>query len=104
MHRWHFDDKREKVVDDGGEELVRHLTPGQMGDGLEFVVDVELGNHHDEPKRVNEADQGSQDPRIPAFVRVIVEGVGGVADDLGVCSSHENARGLGWGKKSESSF
>ena len=53
VHRWHFDDEREQVIDDGSQELVRHLAPGKVGDGLELVVDVELGNHHDEPKGVN---------------------------------------------------
>ena len=38
----HFDDEREQVVDDGVEELVRHLSPRHMRHALEPVVDVQL--------------------------------------------------------------
>jgi len=38
----HLDDKREQVVDDGVQELVRHLAPGQVRHALQLVVQVQL--------------------------------------------------------------
>lgn len=42
MQQGHLDDKREQVVDDGVEELVGHLAPGEVRHGLELVVEVQL--------------------------------------------------------------
>ncbi len=38
----HLDDKGEQVVDDGVQELVCHLAPGQVRHRLELVVQVQL--------------------------------------------------------------
>ena len=36
VHGGHLDDEREQVVDDGVEELVRHLAPGEVRHRLEL--------------------------------------------------------------------
>lgn len=46
---------------------------------LESVVDIELRNHGDEAKQIDEFHQGLQDEGIPALVFVIQEGVDGIA-------------------------
>ena len=54
--RWHVDDEREHVVNEGVERLVHEGTPGQVGHRLELVVDKQLRRHLDEPfeQRVSE--------------------------------------------------
>ena len=39
MKHWHFNNKCEKIVYYGVEELVGHLSPWHMSDRLQFVVD-----------------------------------------------------------------
>ena len=75
MKHWHFDDESEEIVDDGVEELVSHLPPWHMSDGLELVVDEELRAHHDEPEHVDTAREGREDPRVPAPVPLVLERV-----------------------------
>jgi hypothetical protein len=53
VQRGHFDDKREEVVDDGVEELVRHLAPGQVRHTLQLVVQVQL-----QDKKMRRQDTG----------------------------------------------
>ena len=42
------------------------VTVREMGDALELVVDVQLGCHQQETKRVHGADGRVQDKRVPA--------------------------------------
>ncbi len=42
MQRGHLDDKGKEVVDDGVEELVGELAPGQVRHALHAVVQVQL--------------------------------------------------------------
>ena len=42
MQPGHLDDKGEQVVNDGVQELVGHLAPGQGCHALQLVVDVQL--------------------------------------------------------------
>ena len=42
MLRAHLDDEGEQVVDDGVQELVAHLAPGQVRHALQLVVQVQL--------------------------------------------------------------
>jgi hypothetical protein len=46
VQRGHLDHKREKVVNDGVEELVRHLAPGEVRHALQLVVEVQLRAAH----------------------------------------------------------
>ena len=39
---WHLDDKGKEVINDGVQELVGHLAPGQGSHTLQLVVDVQL--------------------------------------------------------------
>lgn len=48
VHNRHLDDKGKQVIDEGVEGLVGEHAPGQVGYGLELVVDEELGCHGDE--------------------------------------------------------
>jgi hypothetical protein len=47
MQEGHLDDKGKEVVDDGVEELVGHLPPGQVCNTLELVVEVQLQQQGD---------------------------------------------------------
>ena len=42
MQRGHLDDKGEQVIDDGVEELVGELAPGEVRHTLHAVVQVQL--------------------------------------------------------------
>lgn len=42
MQCWHLDNKGKQIIDDGVEELVCHLTPGQVRNTLQLVVEVQL--------------------------------------------------------------
>ena len=42
MQPGHLDDKGEEVVNDGVQELVGHLAPGQGCHALQLVVNVQL--------------------------------------------------------------
>ena len=43
----HLDDKGKQVIDDGVQELVGHLAPGQGSHTLQLVVDVQLHEEED---------------------------------------------------------
>ena len=49
----HLDDESKQVVDECVEGLVAEHAPRQMGHRLEFVVDEQLGGHHDEACKDN---------------------------------------------------
>ena len=49
MQGGHFDDEGKEVVDEGVERSVDQRPPGQMGHTFVFVVQEQLGSHHDEP-------------------------------------------------------
>lgn len=55
MHDRHFDDKGKQIVNEGVDGFVRHCSPVQMSNGLQFVVDKELRRHHHEAKHIDEA-------------------------------------------------
>ena len=42
VHGRHLDDKGKQVINNGVEELVGHLAPGQGSHALELVVQVQL--------------------------------------------------------------
>lgn len=42
MQQRHLDDEGKQVINDGVEELVRHLPPGQVCHTLQLVVEVQL--------------------------------------------------------------
>lgn len=48
MKSGHFYHKGKKIIHNGVEKLVRHLSPRQMRNRLELVVDEKLRAHHDE--------------------------------------------------------
>ena len=48
--------------------LVCHHSPGQVGHGLELVVDEQLRRHHDETKGEEEAVAGAQHEAVPSLV------------------------------------
>jgi hypothetical protein len=47
-HHGHRDHEGEDIVKDSVDESIDQALPVEMLDALEFVVDVELGSHHDE--------------------------------------------------------
>ena len=75
-----MDDEREDVVNESVQGLVCQHSPRQMGDRFHFVVDEQLGSHHDEAKGEKEAVHHTQHVRVPAFVFVVHQGVHRVAD------------------------
>lgn len=48
VHHGHLDDEGKQVVDKRVERFIREHPPGQMGHGLQFVVDEQLRRHSDE--------------------------------------------------------
>ena len=58
-HR-HVHDEAEDVVDKRVESFVHKDFPGKVRDGLELVIDEQLGRHHDEPEGVT-AQPGQHD-------------------------------------------
>ena len=42
MQGWHLDNKGKQVINDSVEELVCHLSPGQVSHTLQFVVQIQL--------------------------------------------------------------
>jgi len=50
-----------------------------MCDRLEFVVDEELGRHHDEAEGKQEAVKHGQHPRVPSLVLFVQQRVDAVA-------------------------
>ena len=42
MQEGHLDDKGEQVINDGVQELVCHLPPGEVSDALQLPIDVQL--------------------------------------------------------------
>ena len=44
----HLDDEGKQVVNEGVESLVAEHAPREVSNRLEFVVDEQLGGHHDE--------------------------------------------------------
>ena len=79
----HLDGEGEQIVNEGVEELVRHGAAGHVRDGLETVVDVQRGNHHEETVGVDRTYKGRDDEGVPALVRVVEQGVDGVGDEEG---------------------
>mmetsp|Transcript_19411 Transcript_19411/g.66513 ORF Transcript_19411/g.66513 Transcript_19411/m.66513 type:complete len:296 (-) Transcript_19411:1564-2451(-) len=67
----HFHDEGKDVVDERVEDFVEEDLHRQVRDALEPVVDVELGQHDDEAKEVEDVRQRRDKPRIPPAVRVI---------------------------------
>ena len=47
VQRGHLDDKGKQVIDDGVQELVCHLAPGQVCHTLHPVVQVQLRGAHE---------------------------------------------------------
>lgn len=56
--------------------------PWHVGYGFEFVVDEELGGHHDKPKHIHKAGEGGEDERVPPLVLLVEEGIDGIANHL----------------------
>lgn len=83
MHEGHFDNECEQIVDESVHGLIGHGAPVEVRNGFEFIVDEKLRSHHNETEHVNEANQGSQNPGIPALVLDIKQGINAVARDQG---------------------
>lgn len=103
MHGRHANDEREQIVDERVEGTIDQRAPRQMSDGLALVasqlqvrkyskdkrvlcdlLDEELRRHGDETKRVNETSGGGHDPRVPALVCLVHDGVNGVPEQQGI--------------------
>eukprot|EP00966_Prymnesium_polylepis_P111748 2585118-Prymnesium_polylepis.1 len=75
MRRRHRNHHCKHVVDKRVERLVAEHTPRQVRDRLEAVVDEELRRHGDEAEEVDGICQRRDQPRVPALLRVGVQGV-----------------------------
>lgn len=83
MKRRHLDCEGKKVIDERVEELVRHGLSWHVCHGFQAIVDVQGWDHHQESVGVDGTDEGSDDERVPRFVAVIFERVGGVCEEKG---------------------
>jgi hypothetical protein len=64
VHGGHSNDERKQVVNDRVEEPVDHCFLGHMLNGLQLVVDVQLGSHLDKAEQIDGTHQGIQNKRI----------------------------------------
>ena len=53
VQRRHLDDEGKQVVNECVQGFVAEHAPRQMGHRLEFVIDEQLGGHHDEACNIN---------------------------------------------------
>jgi len=53
VHRWHSDDERKEVIDDGVQESVSEGSAWHVLNWLQSIIDVELGSHLDETEHIN---------------------------------------------------
>ena len=79
----HLDSEGEQVVDEGVEELVGHGLAGHVGNGLQSVVDVQTGHHHEEAIGVDTTHESLDDVRVPGLVGVVDQAVSGVGEQKG---------------------
>jgi hypothetical protein len=69
VQRWHLDDKRKQVIYDRVEELVCHLTPWQVCNALELVVEVQLRMSSMQQQQQHHSRRGRLHRRVEGGVR-----------------------------------
>ncbi|GIX62490.1 aspartyl aminopeptidase [Babesia caballi] len=91
VHPRHVDEERRHVVHERVERLVDERAPGKVVHGLQLVVDVNLGRHHDEAEGVDGPRSDRYDVGVPRLVLLVEERVDGVAQHTG---QHDHAHVL----------